>query len=48
MLVELLLGLIVVISVLILWKLFSGGKEGNTINLLEVVMTGSRIDFLFP
>ena len=35
MLVELLLGLIVVISVLILWKLFSGGKEGNTINLLE-------------
>ena len=35
MLVELLLGLIVVISVLILWRLFSGGKEGNTINLLE-------------
>jgi len=35
MLVELLLSLIVVISVLILWKLFSGGKEGNTINLLE-------------
>ncbi len=35
MLVELLLGLIVVISVLIIWRLFSGGKEGNTINLLE-------------
>ena len=35
MLVELLLGLIVVISVLILLRLFSGGKEGNTINLLE-------------
>ena len=35
MLVELLLGLIVVISVLILWRLFSGGKDGNTINLLE-------------
>ena len=35
MLVELLLGLIVVISVLILWRLFSGGKEGTTINLLE-------------
>ncbi len=35
MLVELLLGLIFVISVLILWRLFSGGKEGNTINLLE-------------
>lgn len=35
MLVELLLGLIVAISLLILWRLFSGGKEGNTINLLE-------------
>jgi DNA recombination protein RmuC len=35
MIVETLLGSIVVISLIILWKLFSAGKEDKTMNLLE-------------
>jgi len=35
MIVETLLGSIIVISLIILWKLFSAGKEDKTMNLLE-------------